>query len=493
MSKNRSVQEKHKEIRRERQAAEKAERKRTLIKRITIIAISVVLIAAIVITCVIVANNRYKKTNEYKTGTVVMKSDHYTVDLAMFTYYFFDGYYGYVDMYGENLKEMNMYPDITKDLRDQYYSDGSWYDFIMNSAGAQLQQNLLLAEAALEEGITLTDNEKAALAARAESIDVTKYGEGVTNEDVRRCLELDYIAVKYEYETRHTDMLEGEMLEDYYDEFYKHFSTVSFRCIEIPYSDSEYSTVSKAEAERYANEIASAKNSDEFTQKIRENVRFINPELTDENIEQIIETSFAKDVQYSEGDIVTEWLFDEKRQVNDVYVYDNIGTESITTYLMTDLITKDMYDTVNVRHIFFDTDTYGSEDAAFTKANELKGLWEEGGKNEQMFAELAVTYSEDRVNCYLGGLLENYTKEDMEEAYPEIAKWAFGDVKAGDSSVVKTANGYSLVMFVKEGLPSALARTQAQVSSEEFAEKFMQFEGKYKVEMTEALNDFSNV
>ena len=120
MSKNKSVQEKHKELRRERQAAEKADKKRKLIKRITIIAVSVVLVAAVVTACIIMANNKYKASNAYKSGTVVMSSENYKVDLAMYTYYFYDGYYGFVELYDEQLKELNMYPDITKDLKDQY-------------------------------------------------------------------------------------------------------------------------------------------------------------------------------------------------------------------------------------------------------------------------------------------------------------------------------------------------------------------------------------
>ena len=491
MSKNKSVQEKHKEIRRERQAAEKAEKKRLFIKRFTLISISVVLAAAIIITCAIIANNKYKASNEYKANTVVMSSQNYKVDLAMYTYYFYDGYYNFVKMYDEQLKELNMYPDITKDLREQYNQESTWYDFFMSNITNQINQNLILAEAAILGDIKITDSEKAALAERARATDASKYGSGVTQDDILRCLELDFIAIKYEYVTRHTDMLEGTELEEYYDKYYKHFSTVNFRCLELPYSDSESSTMSQSVAEGYANLLAEAKDSDEFTELLYANVKSMNPELTDDQIQQVYEASFANEYAYSEGDIVTEWLFDEKREINETYVYHNPTTESYTVYLLTKLTEKDMLDTVNARHILFTADTYGSDAAAEAKANEIKALFEKD-KSEEKFAELAIAYSEDSMTNSLGGLFENYTEEDLKEVSAEVASWAFGDVSAGDCAVIKSSSGFHLVMFSSDGLPSALARTQAQVSSENFSEGFIKLQETVTVESFPTLDEFKN-
>lgn len=491
MSKNKSVQEKHKELRRERQAAEKADKKRKLIKRITIIAVSVVLVAAVVTACIIMANNKYKASNAYKSGTVVMSSENYKVDLAMYTYYFYDGYYGFVELYDEQLKELNMYPDITKDLKDQYNQESTWYDFFMSNTVNQINQNLILAEAALLGDVKITDGEKAALDEKAKAIDASKYGTGVTNADILRCLELDFIAVKYEYLTRHKDMLEGTELEEYYDEYYKHFSTVNFRCLELPYSDSESSTMTQSVAEDYANLLAEAKNSDEFTELLYENIKGMNPELTDDQIKQVYDASFANEYAYSEGDIVTEWLFDEKREENETFVYHNPTTESYTVYLLTKLTERDMLDTVTSRHILFTADTYGSDSAAEAKANEIKALWEKD-KSEEKFTELALAYSEDRSNCYLGGLFENYTEKELQKAYPELASWAFGGAVKGDCAVIKSQAGYHLIAFIENGLPSALARTQSQVSGENFSESFLEFEETYKVESFPALDEFKN-
>lgn len=491
MSKNKSVQEKHKEIRRERQAAEKAEKKRAFIKRFSIIAVCVVLVAAIVITCAIVANNKYKASNEYKSNTVVFSSENYKVDLAMYTYYFYKGYYEFVNINKDKLNELNIYPDITKDLRDQYHQESTWYDFFMTNIINQVNQDLVLAEAAIADNITLTDTEKAALAERAENTDASKYGTGVTNDDILRCLELRSIAVKYEYVTRHNDMLQGEELEEYYDKYYKHFSTVDFRCLELPYSDAESSTMSQSVAENYANLLAGAKNSDEFTDLLYENVKNMNPEITDEEIKKVYDASFAKNYAYSEGDIVTEWLFDEKREVNETYVYHNPTTESYTVYLLTKLTERDMLDTVTSRHMLFTADTYGSDEAAEAKANEIKALWEKD-KSEEKFAELAMTYSDDDINSYLGGIFENYTEEEYKEKAPELAEWLFGGASKGDCAVIKSSKGYHLITFIDNGLPSALARTQAKVSSENFNDKFLKFQESCQIQPYPAIDEFRN-
>ena len=338
MGKNkRSAQEERiREIRRERLATERKAEKTKKARRNIIIAVSAALAIVIVITGIVIAVGKYKKTNEYKTSVTLFSTQNYTIDLAMFSYYFFDGYYGITDMYGEQLKKNNTYPDITKSLKDQFYGNYTWHEFFSESARNQITMNLVIAEAAKTEGMTLSDEEISALKTRAERIDPAKYGPGVTTEDILKCLELDYMAIKYEYKKRHEFRKEGTELEEYYNEYYKSFSTVDYRCLEVPYNNtSTTSPISIEDAEKCANAVAAATTSEEFTQAIRDNVLFINPVLTPDQIEQVIEASFVEKYEYSEGDIVTEWLFSEDRKPNETYVYHNEATQSFTAYMIT--------------------------------------------------------------------------------------------------------------------------------------------------------------
>lgn len=482
-NKNSPQNERIRQIRRERAMAEKKAARAKTAKRTVIISVAVALAVAAVITVIALAVGSYKKTNKYKTGVTVLSTENFNVDLAMYTYYFFDGYYGMIDMYGDQLKENGTYPDITKDLDEQYYGDRSWREFFTDSAVNQISMNLILAEAAKADGITLSEKELQMLDIRAERVDVSKYGEGITKEDILNCYKLDYLAIKYEYEKRLSFRREGKELEEYYNKYYKSFSTIDFRCLEVPYGTNG---LTSAQAEGYARAIAAATNSSEFTQAIRDNVLNINPALTADQVEQIITSSTVEKASYSEGDIVTEWLFSEDRKPNETYVYHNEATQSHTAYMIIKSPEKDMYDTATFRHILFRPDTYGSDEAALAKAQEILGLWENNGKSEAEFAEYAIAYSEDASTSYLGGIFENTTAESLESYLPEIKEWCFSDeVKAGDCEIIKTKFGYNLILYVKDGLPSALGRTQNQTTKEDFETLYTQFQEKYAININE--------
>ena len=410
-----------------------------------------------------------------------MSSENYSVDLAMYSFFFTDGYYGFTSMQGDDLKQLGMYPDITKSLHSQHYFDGTWYDYFANSAKAHAKQTLILAEAAKKEGITLTDAERSALEKRAASYDASKYGKGITNEDILRCLILEYTAVKYEYEKRSAQNLIGDELSDYYEKYYKHFSTVSFRRYEIKYGEGS-GGVTSFDAESYANEMKTAKNSDEFTKKLTDVLKKTNDNITDEELKAAVDSSFAENYAYSEGDIVTEWLFDSQRKISDTYVYHNEVLQSYSVYLLTKLPEHTEEDTVTVGNILFSFDEYKTEDDARKAAEDAKAVLLENGCDDNVFKNLALEKTNDLATRYLGGLYENRTVSELDNTASGISGWCFDETrKAHDVEIIKTENGYNLVMFIEKGLPSHLAKVRSTVSGEDFSELYLSYEATYKV------------
>ncbi len=483
MSKKNSVQEKHRQQRKERLAAERAIQKQKNIKKGSIIAISSAVAVALVITAIVIGVAKYRETNAYKTGVVPITCGDNSVDLAMLEYYYYDGVYGLLDLYGEELEKNGIRPDPSKSLNDQYNGESSWHDYFIDSALGQITQNLILAQAAKDEGIAITESEESALSAKADRMDLSRYGKGVTKNDVLKCLRLDYIAIKYEYTKRSADTMSEDELTEYYDKYYKHFSTVDFRCLEVPYSDA-YDMDS---AEKYANAVVKNPTDDGFTQGIRDNVLLINPELTAENVEQIVSSSYVTKQSYSEGDIMSEWLFDAERKPYDVKVYHNEATKSFTAYMLTKVAEKDMLDTVTLRHILFRPETYGSEDAALEKAKQVLELWKNDGATEEAFKNYAISYSEDAATCYLGGLYENVTSEELLSYLSAFKEWGFSsDRVKGDFEIIRSDFGFHIIYYVDKGLPSALGRTQKTVSSENFGELFTSLQTKYKVNTDES-------
>lgn len=102
--------------------------------------------------------------------------------------------------------------------------------------------------------------------------------------------------------------------------------------------------------------------------------------------------------------------------------------------------------TRDVRHILLMPDTYGSDDAAKAKAEEVLALYLEGEKTEASFEALGEEYNEDGNNLY-----ENVTKGQM---VTEFEEWLFDESRnEGDTGIVKTDYGYHIMYYVGEGLP----------------------------------------
>ena len=126
-------------------------------------------------------------------------------------------------------------------------------------------------------------------------------------------------------------------------------------------------------------------------------------------------------------------------------------------YLANDLEkTDECY--VDVRHILVcpeggttaedGTTTYSDEEwaAAEVKANEVLNEWLAGAADEDSFASLAQTYSEDPGSNTAGGLYEDVYVGQMVEPFEN---WCFDASRQyGDYGIVKTTYGYHIMYFV---------------------------------------------
>lgn len=117
---------------------------------------------------------------------------------------------------------------------------------------------------------------------------------------------------------------------------------------------------------------------------------------------------------------------------------------------------------VNVRHILIlpegatieniYQETFSEEAwaSAEKQAQELLKQWQNAGKKEEKFAELANAHSADPGSNTNGGLYENVYEGQMME---EFNAWCFDAArKKGDSGIVRTAAGYHVMYFAGENL-----------------------------------------
>ncbi len=85
--------------------------------------------------------------------------------------------------------------------------------------------------------------------------------------------------------------------------------------------------------------------------------------------------------------------------------------------------------------------------AALQEAENIKAMWDNGGKTEALFIDLTGKYTQDTGYEYNGGL---YTDIYSESSYvPEFKAWAIDpDNKAGDCEIVRTDFGYHIMYMI---------------------------------------------
>ncbi len=461
---------------RERKEARRLERRRTerknnisnMIKAICILVAG----ASLITFCIwgsMTLYDRHTSSNSYLLKYTPLKSEHFTVDNAMMTYYYYDGYYGFLDYSKSQLSTYGLDNDKYLDTLE-FGAEGydTWHDYFVQSAVAQTQEMMILAEEGISNGIMLDDSEKAALRTRAENTDLSKF-PGVTVDDIVRALELNASGMKYSNHLKKTLAPTKEEVEKEYKQYPKYYQYIDYRCIEIPYTtDSFESVFTEEQAEEQADKFKSCNTDEAFTKQLTVFLNESGKEYSEEAKEDIHQNSFAKEKTYSEGDIVSEWLFSETRKAGDTYVYNNKGSGAVTAYMVTKAPYVRDDATATVRHILFRTGTYGSEAAANEKAQEIYSRFMASDKTAETFANLALAYSDDAGSAYAGGMYENFAQGSMVKEFDE---WSFDQArKPGDTAVIDTSYGTHIIYYVAKGDPYHLAAVKNDLISMEYDE-----------------------
>ncbi len=183
----------------------------------TIIILLTVAVLFTVIGSVLSANgtlNRMRTT---------VYSDNYKVTGSMMAYFYHTAYQNFQSSYSSYIPQFSI--DTERSLKNQVFGDpalggletsylgafeGSWYDYFMQMAIDNAKQILAFCEEANARGLSLNDEDKAEIDAQIESLDLLAaqslcttsqyitytYGEGVKVKDIRKCLELSFLATK---------------------------------------------------------------------------------------------------------------------------------------------------------------------------------------------------------------------------------------------------------------------------------------------------------
>lgn len=423
------------------------------------------------------ANNASTSAEELRSVTAA-STENYTVTGTMMSYYYNDVYNTFVDYYGSYVQYYGL--DTGKSLREQEAADGqSWYDYFMGGARLVVEDILVLCEAAMADGVALSDAEKEALGNRVDKIDTGLYGDGVNRDDIYAAKLLEAVAYKYQF-MKKAELVPSEAeLEAARDSEVKAHSYVDYYSFPIYYAaegSTAKGTFTEAQVIAYADELARAADEAEFKRIVEKILLAEDPEMSDKDLKSELDGLETVGALYVEGNEVSEWAFGDSTKKT--LILANPSQTMYTVYMLTATPYYDETATVNVRHVLLSEAAWGSSEAAKTKAEELAAQFESDGTTEA-FALLALEYSDDESTYYNGGLYENLTEGRTVEAFND---WCFDpDRKAGDVEVIESDYGWHVMLFEGEGLSAWQTSVSESASSDALGIYLAEITEKYPV------------
>ncbi len=442
----------------------KVKKRNKIIKSVVATVVVVLLIVAIVFNSTLLTANM---------SALAIGSENYTA--VEFNYFyqtvFTTTYNNLYSQYGEYTSYLL---DASKPLEDQPYSETqSWDDYFEESALNTMQLYTMLYDAAMAEGYTVTDADKAnvdatisAAKSSASSAGFTTfkqyltayYGKGFTEELYREILNKQVVASSYSANLiqNFSEQYTEEMLLSKYDSVRDDYDLVSYCYYFVDGAADEENGIdadtAMNRAYAIAKEIATAKTEDVFAELVLQNcseeekASFADPTAVQRN--NISPSSIAS--------TYVDWVTDPARQYGDTTYGEGSGGYYVILFVGRN---DNSFNTQSFRHILVQTQTDENGEitgeaalSAQTQANSLLEEWKED-PTEENFAEMANKNSTDSGSNTNGGLYEDVIYGKM---VPEIEEWIFDPARQpGDTDVVYvTSTNYSgahVLYYVGEG------------------------------------------
>ncbi len=471
------------------------------------LGIKIFLIATVVIIIAAIGFNMITSSGILLHSFKPMTSENYTVNAAMMNYFYKTSYYGFVNQMGDYLSYFGL--DTSRSLKNQAYTeDMTWHDYFLDSTISQVEEMLVLAEAARAEGVELSADEIAGIDETMASIAETaaaynypgvsaflsaQYGAGIKEKDVRAAMELSALATKYSQKISDSITLTDDEINTYFDENRETYTYVDLRQFSFAATEAETANATDEEKAQLmaalkekAEALAACKTVAEFDAHLTEYMKGNVPEgveITEENIADNIEST--KYTKYNSRETEQgKWAFEDGRKVGETFIVEDTEAVACIVYMMERTEYRDETLTRDVRHILFQSANHTDADGAKAKAEEILAEWEASAKTEDAFAELANKYSEDPGSNTNGGLYENVNEGDMVE---EFDAWLFDAArKAGDVEIVETAqHGAHIMYYVGEGEPVWKLTVENALKNEKYTAAYEALAEKVTVNVNE--------
>ena len=460
-----------------------------------------------------------------KTNTVLSFGD---IDISELEYNYYynrqiSNVYYMAQMYAQYGMNIGIDPSVAPD-KQNYGTDKdgkpiTLAKYAQDATVEALQEYMILYNEATEKGYKLTEDEQKKIdesieqlrqSAAENNFSLNAYlkatmGKGITEKFYREQLEIETIVSRYQQETNQklVASYSDKEIANIYNKDKDEYDSVDARIYNFTVtplkaekgeSDKDLAKRQekankelKADAEKMANSAKSDKAFIDYAKKL-------NKDNKDYNADEatLMKKVDKATITSSVSEAAAKWVFDDKRQANDVKVF-QVGEDKAVSGYTVVLVSKTQYapEAYDVRHIlvsFVDDPsaqqtepTKEQKDAAKKNADAIYAEWKNGAKTEDSFAELAKAKSKDEGSAQQGGLIAGVTS-DANLVEPFL-KWTIDSKrKPGDTGIVETEYGYHIMYFSKKDL--AWKNTiRTNKASEDFAKEMdsLKKSDKYKL------------
>lgn len=473
----------------------KIKKRNNIIKSVVATVVVVLLIVAIIFNSTLFTANM--------TALAIGEHDYTAVE---FNYYYQSAYItAYNKLYSQYGEYASYVLDPSTALDKQQYSETqTWDDYFEEAALLNMQQSAMLYDAAVAEGYTLTDEEKATIDTTLSTAKTTAaemgfatfkqyltayYGKGFTEETYKEVITRQTLAASYSnalierFAAEYTDeqlLVKYETVRDDYDLISYCYYFVNGAADEENGIDAD-AAMNKAYST--AQEIAAAKTEEVFA------------ELVEQYCDEEEKATFADHSAVERNNIAptaistmyVDWLTDPARTYGDTTY--GAGTNGYYVVLFVGR-NDNNFNVQSFRHILVQAQadetgeiTGDAALAAQTEANALLDEWK-ADPTEDNFAAMANEHSEDGGSNTVGGLYDNVV---YGEVVPEIEDWLFDESRQpGDTEVVYvTSTNYSgahVLYYVGEGEQYNISIAENLQKQEDYDAWMAEREADYEVD-----------
>ena len=398
-------------------------------------AITVVLTVAILSSVVF---GMLSSNGVFLRASKTMDTDNYKVSGTMMSYFFYNSYQTFYSTYSTYLSSGNFSLDTTKSLKSQQFGgdgsktvydemllgsfNGTWFDYFMNEAKTYVKELLVYCEEADARGIALDEDELASINTEVEllgtyaaaygypsanSYIAAMFGEGVSKNDVRKCLKLSRLAEKCANAiVEEFDEALPLDSKEIIDEFEK--NGLDYKVI-----DYSYSTFSASYDEAVSAVVGSDATADEKAAKKAEIEAKFFELVADAKAKAAELQSFTTQSDF-EAYILEDYLdttFEAAYSVNsDISPVDSI----------VEVVKEELFNKILAEAITDKSET--ADDATYTEGSDKATLY--GKEVTKAYAEKIFEIKKSLFNS-LSSYKNNYFRENITYTESEFFKWAF--------------------------------------------------------------------